>query len=110
MFGGLKRKIERIALSQIIGMLLKRAAEGEFGPMVKKLYDLVDGKKTIIGVIFTAIGALLYAADSSGLCEALTLPCGPALRAFSTGAMILGGLGIHIGQVGGALKLAPPTK
>lgn len=97
-------------MNQIIGIVLKRAAEGGFGPAVKRAYDVADGHKTQVGVWVTFAGGVLWAADSSGVCALFALDCGPWLLRFATLCGTLGILGIHIGQIGGALKLDPPQK
>lgn len=106
--GKVKNKLGRIAMNQIVGILLKKVAEGEFGPGLKALYWLVDGHKTQIGAIIMVPGILLLTADQSGLCTAFNLNCHGWATQWGVVLATLGGLGVHVGQVGGALKMDPP--
>jgi hypothetical protein len=99
-----------MAMGQIIGILLRKAAEGDFGPTVKAAYDLFDGHKTRLGLVAGAFGAVLAYLDQSGACTLYALNCHGWATQWGTVLLVLGGLGIHVGQVGGALKLEPPRK
>ena len=97
-------------MNQLVGLLLKKAAEGDFGPAVKRLYDLVDGHKTQLGALLLLPGVLLLSLDQSGACTAFALDCHGWATQWGVVLTFLGGLGVHVGQVGGALKLDPPRK
>lgn len=97
-------------MNQITGILLKKAAEGDFGPAVKNLYWLLDGHKTQLGALILLPGVLLLVLDQSGSCTAFNLNCHGWATQWGVILTTLGGLGIHVGEVGGALKMEPPKK
>lgn len=106
--GNLKKKLEKFAMNTFVGILLKKAGEGDFGPAAKRVYDLLDGHKTQIGAVVTFLGVVLYEADRNGICSMVGIQCTGALSQWGAVIAGLGLLGVHVGQVGGALKLEPP--
>ena len=93
-------------MGKIAAYLLKNAADGSYGELVKKLYWGLAGKKTLIGGGFMAAwGALAYLNTHGGCgsqsCDALM---GYAETVFGW----LSAAGLAVGQLDGALRHPAP--
>lgn len=97
-------------MNQITAMLLKGAAEGKYGATIKAIYWKVDGHKTQAGAVLAVPGVILLGLDQAGVCSAFALDCGHWMTQWGAALTVLGGIGIHVGQVGGGLKLESPKK
>lgn len=96
----------------IIATILKKAAEGDFGEPVKKLYWAMDGKKTWAAIVIGFLSGVLKSAVDSGACAhlGLTAECDAIGQSIAqAGLWTAGGLAV-LGQVGGGLKTQAPKK
>lgn len=96
-------------MGKITGILLSKAANGDFGPKVKAAYWWLAGHKTKIGAIFAFTAAVIEAADHLGLCADVGLDCNSLSVVIAKVIAIGGSLGFMVvGQVDGALRMEPP--
>lgn len=96
----------------ITATILKRAAEGRFGPLVQKLYWGLAGAKTWTAIVFAFLAGVAEVAARSGLCAYLGIgpECEAVAHAIAQGsATVALGFG-YLGQVDGALRSAAPSK
>ena len=88
-------------MSKIIGIVIRKAAEGDFGALPKSIYWGLAGKKTLIGtVLLAAWGAVSYfSPEQCASCATWA----EYLKWFA-------GFGISIGILDATLRLEPPQK
>jgi hypothetical protein len=99
-------------MGAIVGLLLKRAAEGGFGSVVKSIYWAVAGSKTLVAILLAFCAGVVKLAISTGLCGHFGIAEQCAVVDASVGnasLWIASGLAL-LGQVDGAMRLAPPQK
>jgi hypothetical protein len=104
LFGKLKEKGERWAMSKILAALVTKAAEGGFGPKVKAAYWLVSGQKTNIGMLFGLAWAVLEYGTSSGFCGAHGWDC----TGWSNTLIAVAGFLLAAGLYDGAIRTPAP--
>jgi hypothetical protein len=93
-------------------MLLRRAAEGGFGPTVKAIYWAVAGSKTFIASLLAFFGGVVKLAISTGLCSyfGISEQCAVVDASVGNASLWIASALALIGQVDGAMRLAPPQK
>ena len=100
LFGKTKAKLKRYAMSKLLAIVLRKAAEGDFGPAVQKVYWYLEGKKTYTAAALAGVAAGLQAASDANICE----PCGAWVVSLYSAAALLGTLGL----VDAAVRIEPP--
>ena len=97
-------------MGALLGLVLRKAAEGDFGPVVARVYWSLVGAKTLIAVILAFVGGIVRVAVDSGLCGYLGWmdQCGVVAGAVSQAALYVAAAMAVLGQVDGAVRLTPP--
>lgn len=99
-------------MGAIIGIVLKKAAEGDFGPQVKAIYWSLAGKKTYIAIILAFCAGVVKVAVDSGLCGyyGLSESCTVVSDGITKATLAISGGLVLLGQVDGAVRLEAPKK
>ena len=105
---GLKQKLEKFAMGKITGIILAKAAAGDFGPTIKAAYNFAAGHKTQAAAVIALPPLLIEALVRSGTCEAFALPCDLWSSKVTAALLSVSGVLAYLGQVDGALRLPPP--
>lgn len=112
LFGKVKGKLGAKMAGAITATLLKRAAEGKFGPEVQKVYWALKGSKTKIGAWLLFFAGVVKAGQESGVCDAfgLGLECAAVADSVAQATAGAATLFLYLGQVDGGLATEPPRK
>lgn len=95
-------------LGTITGIVLKKAGNGDLGPLAKKVYWGLVGHKSKIAAAFALPPLMMEALVRSGLCAAFELPCDLWSTQLTAGLLAVSGAFAFLGQVDGALRLTAP--
>ena len=108
MFGGLKKKLEKIAMGKVTGIILTKVAKGDFGKAPQSIYWALAKKKGWIALVLGGGAAALVWGDTSGSCVAVGLTwCGTYATEITAAAALVT---LYISQVDAALRMTPPQK
>jgi len=94
------KKLKEAALSKIIAVLIRKLAEGDFGPTPAKVYWALSGKKTYIAAAIASIAFALSHFSEAGLCE----PCAGYVTTLYAVAAFLASIGI----LDAGIRIRPP--
>jgi hypothetical protein len=99
-------------MGAIIGIILRKAAEGDFGPAVKAIYWAIAGSKTLVAILLAFFGGVVKLAISTGLCGyfGIAEQCAVVDASVGNASLWIASALALIGQVDGAMRLAPPQK
>lgn len=87
-------------MGKLIGIVLRKAAEGDFGVKVQEAYWYTKGLKTWTGLVLEVLALVLTRAGDAGLCADCST--------WSTYVASAGAFLLTIGFVDGGLHLDPP--
>ena len=107
---GLVGKVKGKVMGKILVTLLTKAAEGDFGPGVAKVYWALAGRKTLIGAALAFAAGAIQAGISSGMCSQFALDCGGWELIVRDATAYAAAFFLLVGQVDGAARARPPVR